>query len=224
MAGTVPTRGIRGRLKKALKELGPLRDVQLVRLNLKVLEQGCPDLKVLRGPLLREGQRQGKRVVAMLDELDIHPLKKTTRAVCCQLRHAHPGVIPDPQVAISKAFRKLMERYEAIRAEQPVTIHRFRVAFKRFRYMVEVFPPGGRIGGRVLCRMQRFQQSLGEIQDLEVMIRYLGEPEVIRRLPPRAMAQVRRKLLQRRRHLIGRFLETAGLVAGFWPLAGRVNT
>ena len=68
------------------------------------------------------------------------------------------------------AFGKVLARRAALTPLDPRSVHRMRVAFKKFRYIVELTQPFlpwvDRKHGRA---MDEFQTAMGEIQDLEVL-------------------------------------------------------
>jgi len=122
--------------------------------------------------------------------------------------------------AAADAFAEAVERRRAIDLADPATIHKTRVAFKRFRYMMESLSPilTG-LTKRQLRALAYYQRKMGIIQDLEVMRRcvdaYLREnmkSEVLLR-------PFCRHLHQRRARALRSFVKTADRLFEFWPPA-----
>ncbi|HEX7572289.1 MAG TPA: CHAD domain-containing protein, partial [Bacteroidota bacterium] len=98
-------------------------------------------------------------------------------------------------------------------------IHRLRLAFKEYRYVMEallpVFPG---LGKPQLKAMNAFQDRMGDIQDIEVLIGAVGKFAVTRGAAfPASVLNLERHLAQRRLALVGSFMKGAEAVTQFWP-------
>ena len=102
-----------------------------------------------------------------------------------------------------------MRRYERITPLRPDSIHRTRVAFKEFRYMVEVIRPllQGFPKSR-LKRMRAYQSDMGKIQDSGVLLCSLKKFGV-----PKAAL---RHFEQRHTALISAYIGHKGDLVSFW--------
>jgi CHAD domain-containing protein len=99
---------------------------------------------------------------------------------------------------------------------QPATIHPLRIAFKKFRYMIEVVYPilPNPVPG-YLKKLQDYQTAMGNIQDMEVALRELAgfgkrapasyDPE-----PARAYYKERRAIA------VSSYLENKSEIITFW--------
>src|SRR6185503_11427968 len=77
--------------------------------------------------------------------------------------------------ATTMAFATLVSRRKAIDPAHPETIHRTRIAFKKFRYMMESLSPDFTgLGKRQLLVLARYQQRMGILQDLEIIERCIA--------------------------------------------------
>jgi len=110
-----------------------------------------------------------------------------------------------------------MQRYEQIDPARPSTIHRLRVAFKKFRYMVEIahpllenFPQDN------LKRMHDYQSLMGEIQDADVFLQTLGDFQSNVSSP--APEPVRHYYESRHADTISAYLKDKGMLNEFWRL------
>ncbi len=98
------------------------------------------------------------------------------------------------------AYTEVRQRKTRINPEQSATIHRLRVAFKKFRYLLEFLQPASTgIHKRQLKEMQSFQVMMGDIQDLSILLAHLdanahrkGKPD--KRVLQPLVAELRRRL------------------------------
>ena len=99
------------------------------------------------------------------------------------------------------------------------SIHRTRVAFKKFRYMVEALQPllSGVTPARIAA-LQDFQSMMGDVQDTDVFLARLDK--YTRRHHQRAqrLARFRHWLLRRRTAQITFCMNHAERLYSFWPL------
>ena len=78
--------------------------------------------------------------------------------------------------AVDDAFLLTKQRHSWIDPAQPATIHRVRIAFKAFRYMVEIIHPALQdFPYENLKLMNDYQSLMGEIQDNEVIMQTLAD-------------------------------------------------
>ena len=119
---------------------------------------------------------------------------------------------------MDRAFVRTRQRWTQIRPQDAQTIHRTRVAFKKFRYMVEAlgdFLPW--LTDNHLAGMRHYQSMMGEIQDAEVLLRTLDKFLRKQETMPEAAGQFREELLRRRQRLIRVYLGAAEQLLEFWP-------
>jgi CHAD domain-containing protein len=78
--------------------------------------------------------------------------------------------------AVDGAYSIVQQRHRAIRIDDAITIHRLRLAFKKFRYMVEcIYPLLPNPPDQFLRRLHDYQAAMGEIQDDEVGLQMLAK-------------------------------------------------
>jgi CHAD domain-containing protein len=116
------------------------------------------------------------------------------------------------------AFNRVVERKHAIAPTDSSSIHRMRVAFKKFRYMVELLAPQrGRITSKQLKAMNAFQGSMGDIQDAEVLLSNMQAYASARGIEGEAtLRRALEELSRRRIALIETFLGSADRLFTFW--------
>ena len=110
-----------------------------------------------------------------------------------------------------------MQRHGQIDPARPSTIHRLRVAFKKFRYMVEIvhpllenFPQDN------LKRMHDYQALMGEIQDADVFLQTLDDFQSNVSTP--ALEPVRSYYESRHADAISAYLKEKDMFSDFWRL------
>jgi CHAD domain-containing protein len=124
----------------------------------------------------------------------------------------------------TKAFAVAVARRGAIDPADPVTIHRTRVAFKRFRYMVECLSPAFTgLGKRALRPLAIYQRRMGLLQDLEIMRNCLERFSKDHEGTEDLLRPFCRQLQRRRTRSLRRFLRSADHLLHFWPPRNRAS-
>lgn len=120
--------------------------------------------------------------------------------------------------AINRAFEQTRRWKAKIDRNDTDTIHYTRVAFKKFRYMVETLATRLPFANeKLLAAMHHYQTMMGDIQDAEVLLRSLDKFLLKK---PADLADARRfraEWLRRRRWLVRVYLDAAGQLTDFWP-------
>jgi len=122
------------------------------------------------------------------------------------------------QQAMNRAFARVAQLCRRVKADDSDTIHRTRIAFKRFRYMVDAMSsllPA--VTDEHRRAMRGYQSMMGDIQDVEVLLgafaKFLRKKEV----NPAAAKKLRDELRRRRQWLIRVYLGAADRLRHFWP-------
>lgn len=119
---------------------------------------------------------------------------------------------------VDEAFARAVRCQQAMDAKAVETIHRTRVAFKKFRYMVEALQPllAG-ITAERLAAMRDYQAMMGEVRDTEVFLTRLDR--FARRHESVATDQKRFRdwLVQRHILQVAHCLKHASRLQEFWP-------
>src|SRR5262249_44087686 len=145
-----------------------LRDtqVQLGYVTCKV--QAYPDARSFHDYLLdsleREAARARRRVRAIRTDRLGETIANCRAGLRLRLERLSPAQARGILLrAVGRAFTRALRCLRRIRSDDPSTIHRTRVAFKTFRYMVEslaeVFPG---ITLRRLAAMRHYQAAMGD--------------------------------------------------------------
>jgi CHAD domain-containing protein len=221
-------RKARRRLKRQLDMFGPLRDVQVQLLSIEKMLPSFPELRGFYNFLLTRERLLAERLAAEVKAVKIGKVEWAIRAAINQLAvlldspEMQQQKLAEALQAVDIAFNRVVERRHAVDPSDSASIHRMRVAFKKFRYMVESLAPMlDRVSSRQLKAMNAFQGSMGDIQDAEVLLARATVFARKRRSAGEAsMARALDELCRRRTALIETFLGSADTVYTFWkPVA-----
>ncbi|MGA9115528.1 MAG: CHAD domain-containing protein [Bacteroidota bacterium] len=217
-------RRMRRSLRRRLDAFGPLRDIQVQSRAVARLGRDHP----LLGPLATILALRERRAVRRLERTVGSITTAEDEKVLLRARTQAEALLALPGVSVSRrnaltasaaaAFAAAIQRRLLVDPEDAATIHLLRLAFKRFRYRLEILEgllPW--VTRDLSAAMHAYQLRMGEVQDAAVLL------EMVRAYTPptatRARAQlgdVRRVLEKRRSELIGAFLEKADELYGFW--------
>ncbi|MCS6806309.1 MAG: CHAD domain-containing protein [Acidobacteriota bacterium] len=207
-------------LKRRLDMFDSLRDTQVQLLSIQSLQADFPELERFHDELARRERQLIKRLGKQVKKLGLARLEKSVKTLQKQLRQMarHPAPSDDPFVAIinavERAFAKVVERRRAVDPADSATIHRTRVAFKRFRYMVEVLQPLlVDVTQDRLKHMHDYQTMMGDVQDIEVLTANLT---AFLRKEKLTLPAVEQWLAQRRAQLIETYVQSADELFQFW--------
>lgn len=210
-------------LKDHLDSFDRLRDTQVQLIYVGHLVSHFPAAKSFRAWLRDREKRfigESRRAVK---KIRTRRLGKRIAAFAVELKRRRKAGKPDQafqtaQGAIRLAFARVARLCGRVNAANTKTIHRTRVAFKRFRYMVEALAPVlPAIANEHRQALRGYQSLMGDIQDIEVLIaafdkfikQVLGNPGARR---------LRSEFARRRQQLIRVYLNAAGKLQLLWPL------
>ena len=178
--------------KGQLDGFDKLRDTQVILAEVTETLPQLPQLQEFQDYLQELEKGLLKTLRKKQKVIDLYDVSKRIHRLQASLKTEsdHNPIVPLLQ-AVDDAFLITQQRLRWINPAAATTIHRVRLAFKTFRYMVEVihpllndFPPGN------LKRMHEYQSRMGKIQDAEVILQALAEaprdifsfdPEPVRR-------------------------------------------
>lgn len=211
-------------LRSFLKGFNGLRDAHIRRIALRKLRAAFPSAGMcLRGMQVQERELlvATGRSVRMFDTAGLQA--SIAEAEDALLRISiNPALASATRVvltgALAAAFTRVVRRRQGINGTDPATVHRMRVAFKRFRYSLEILTPllpWMTAGTR--SRLNGYQTAMGKIQDTVVLLEGIAAYEAKRPVTGRmALIEVREYLLRRRMALMDAFLANADVLYTFW--------
>ena len=217
-------RRMRGGLKRLFDSFSLLRDtqVQLMMLERDSIEH--PELETLLTVLRIRERNLTKTVTDRVKRIETSLLSRTVRAVKTALRlhFSRPimretGMAAVMGVIASRFMRAALCKVQVI-ATQTKTMHRARIAFKKFRYTVEaILPLFPELTSEQLKAMDAYQTRLGNVQDaetLQVVVRRFAQK---RNLSSRKkLSAYQRELVLRKRELVTTYMQSADEVYRFW--------
>jgi CHAD domain-containing protein len=217
---------VRRILKRRLAALGDLRDAQVQRLFIEQKTASFPELVLLRGWLQRRERRLARSAAEKVSRFKTRKLERWISALTGDLianarrSRAQSQLASAVMHAAAQAFGEAVERRRAIDLADLRTIHQTRVAFKRFRYMLESLSPGVTgLSKRQLRALAYYQRKMGIIQDLEVMQTYVARYTREDRRREALLQRFSGHLRQRRARALRSFLRSADRLFEFWPPA-----
>jgi CHAD domain-containing protein len=214
----VKIKKIRRTLKDQLDDLDELRDVQVMLADISENIQEVPPLQPFEEYLQRREKKLMRTARKEIKSLKIEDLSAQMRKLNKAIAESQPDGL-NPLPAVDEAYASVIHRYDQVYPAQPATIHRLRIAFKKFRYMVEsIHPILEDFPTDHLKRMHDYQTAMGEIQDAEVALHEFAEfkkhaPSGCDPKPIHAYYKERHTLA------ISRYIEDKGEVFTFWRSA-----
>lgn len=160
---------LRQALKKQFDELNDLRDTQVMLVETSESLDELPEVAPFQRYLNKRERRLLRSTVKAIKTFKYSGIRKQMDTVRKKTRKK---ISPDLLLhAVDERFETVIRRYQHIDQANISTIHRMRIAFKKFRYMVEIVHPW--IPGfpeNNFEFMHGYQGMMGDIQDLEVFL------------------------------------------------------
>lgn len=218
-------RKLRRRLKTTLRLLGPLRDNQVKLSHVEDLLPSFSQLGDFHSWLLRRERKLIRQIGKRVRNVRIKGAEKSIQQARRRLR-----ALPNNRMTARRHLRRLETTADvafegAVRRRRRIipgrtdTIHRTRLAFKRFRYMREALKPLLGTPPAELKRMQAYQTRMGDIQDIEVLMeglkKFAGAPDPTDPVAARSLDPVFAELRRRRAQAIRTFLASADEILSF---------
>lgn len=222
-------RNPRRTLKRRLDAFDALRDTQVELGLLQPWLRRFPEARALETHLreseqvlVAELRREVRALKSRRVERRFKILETDVRAAGGRSRRPAVAFLQRP---LRAAFAQVVRLRRKVRRLDTATIHRTRVAFKKFRYLCELFQPLLPDSSTARLRAMRdWQTRMGRIQDVEVL---LCEIERAVRHGAVTVASVKRlhaALAQRLVFLVNRFINTAHRLDQFRPQVGERAT
>lgn len=205
-------------LKDQLDSLDELRDTQVMLAGISENVHDFPSLQPFEEYLQRREKKLMRAARKEIKSLKIGELAKRVRKLADAIAESQPDGL-DPLPAVDEAYARVIQRYERVDPALPATIHRLRIAFKRFRYMVEsIHPALEDFPKDQLKRMHDYQTLMGEIQDMEAALQKLAEFE---KTAPEGYDPAPARVYYMEQHALAlsHYLEDKGEVTTFWRAA-----
>ena len=166
--------------KDQLDEFDNLRDTQVILAEISETLQEFPQLQEFQDYLQGVEKSLLKTLRKKLKVIDLFDVSKRIRRMRESLKAESNGdLVSQILQAVDDSFLITKQRQNWINPAQAATIHRVRIAFKTFRYMVEIVHPLLRnFPFENLKQMHDYQVLMGEIQDMEVIMQTFADAPV----------------------------------------------
>jgi len=164
-------------LKKQLDEFDDLRDTQVILAEVSEAVQQLPKLLAFQKYEQRQELQLLREVRKQIRKFDTKVLTRRIRKTRDSIQASDNELLETEILqAVDDAFMIAKQRLELVDTNRPPTIHRVRIAFKTFRYMVEIiYPLLKEYPADLLKNMHDYQSLMGEVQDAEIFIQTLSE-------------------------------------------------
>ena len=205
-------------LKDQLDDLDDLRDVQVMLVEVSETMDNFLDLKPFEIHLQEREKHLLRLARKLVNALKLSEFKKRIEKISESLKKQTVEVNFQAQLyqAVDNVYLRTMQAFVQVDASQPSTIHRLRLAFKKFRYMTEVvqslipdYPESH------LERMHLYQGAMGDIQDVEVFLNALSDFSESG-APSFDPKPIRYFYEKRHTEFIAAFIEDKGELITFW--------
>jgi CHAD domain-containing protein len=210
-------------LKRDLDTFDSLRDTQVQLMALRKLRQRYPAANRFHRFLKKREARFTHSTCKKARRLRSKPLGKLIDSVRKEVKEwpgtsNHTSASPMLLSAVNRMFVVTTKLRDRIEPKDTHSIHCTRVAFKKFRYVVESLAGHlPRANEKLLANMHRYQTLMGDIQDAEVLLR--AYQKFLRKEKSEIQESVRfeHELQRRSRELIDKYLRGADQLLSFWP-------
>ena len=218
--------GISRLFKPPFKASGRLRDAQVMLRDVERRLGRFPDAKCFKKELLRREKRLGRQLERKLRRTRLKPLKNRMDALRKELRAAVKKADGRHRRGLrllrsmDRAFANVVARRRSIVPAEPHATHRTRIAFKKFRYMVEQLRPLlPRLAGGLPGKLRGHQKLMGDIQDCETLLAALDKFMREEKSEARRLRQFRAAVKRDHARLMARYLRRADDLFSFWKPA-----
>ena len=177
VSGDAEIAKLQRRFKKVLKRMGPLRDTQVLLVNLSRIQQ-----RGLVGDFKKTlEQKERREIDGIRDELSRGRKQKLSKAVedvrggvcSLQVKLGTAKVHRSIDRVLSSRRNELLKAERRFHRSQPISedlLHAMRIALKKFRYVIEAAQPLLDDSARQRAKeMHAFQQLIGESRDVELL-------------------------------------------------------
>lgn len=212
----------RRKVRRLTQALGTVRELD-VTLHLidELAERAAVPRAALvevRAQVMEEREQRRAVMLQRLEDVDQEKLERRLHAVRDALAHPAPEHNWRAALALRIARRgRRLERAidEAGQIYAAESLHRVRIAVKKFRYALEIADESGAASCTLALRvLKRAQETLGRLHDLQVLHHHVAAvgaaPRNRRATPDAALAVLSRLIEDDCRHLHGRYVALAG--------------
>src|SRR5260221_1518684 len=205
--------------KDQLDEFDDLRDTQVILAEISEILHELPQLKDFQKNLQSAEEKLLRTLRKKIKKLEISEITKRIRKTHESIEaEANSELEAQIMQAVDDVYLTTKQRYTSVDLARSATIHRVRIAFKSFRYMIEIiYPLLKDFPVEHLRRMNDYQSLMGEIQDAEVFMQTLVDFSEHTSFPD--LEPVRRYYERRHAEAISAYVKERNLLDTFWRSA-----
>lgn len=207
---------LRLELKSRLDAFDDLRDTQVMLAGIAENQAALAGIEAFQGYLQKREKRLLRKAEKQVLAIQTRRFERRALKVLANLADLEDEGLPPRLIqAVDRAYALVLERYARVEPDRPASIHELRVAFKKFRYMIEsVHPLLPGFPETQFKRMQAYQTLMGSIQDARVFNQ--AWKKFSRRKHSNAQETIRRFGEQYLAHCLSDFLDQRADVTAFW--------
>ncbi|MCE5305904.1 MAG: CHAD domain-containing protein [Chloroherpetonaceae bacterium] len=160
-------------VKKNFKNMGRLRDVQVMIENCQLLKIQFPIIYDFINYLLTNEKKIITNFSQGITDININELDGMMYFLIHILKYDFPEIkhnFSAFEIFLDDKLKSLRTLYNQITPTNSKTIHKFRIAVKKYRYVIEILQDFVPDYKQLYKRLVRIQDRAGEIQDLAVLI------------------------------------------------------
>lgn len=208
---------IRRELKDQLDDLDDLRDTQVLLSDVSEYMHEHPGLKIFQDHLLKEEKHLMRQTRKLVRAREHRRLNKRAEKIQTMQQDLDGEMLDGQMIAAAdETFSRVIQAYFVMDAENPASIHKLRIAFKKFRYTLEIlYPLIANFPDANFERMHSYQSKMGDIQDMEVASQRAADLDATRASAKELEAVSNHYALRLRTAMIN-YLEDKGEVLVFW--------
>src|ERR1039457_4222176 len=217
---------VRRALKRHLDTFDRLRDTQVQLGYVGRMAGTFPDARTFHNWLRKREARFTRTTRKAVKHIKTKRLGRWLATFEKEIRLQHKRITRERafaivQRAINQAFARVAQLCRHVRADDTKSIHRTRIAFKHFRYMVEALAPLlPAVTDDHRRALRGYQCMMGDIQDMEVLLAALNKFVQKEEVNAVSARRLKKELVRWRRVLIQIYLNAAGRLRRFWPPPG----
>ena len=158
-------------MKQKFKMFGPLRNIHISILYIDNMKKDFPDLESFSNHLNILEKDLSKKLSKEFNKMEISDIKKISELLQKKISKISKtdDVYNMLLTSAITSFEDVVSLLEKADPDDIKSIHKVRIAFKKFRYMIEVIDSINPVGQDFHDNMKSIQDILGNIQDLSVI-------------------------------------------------------
>lgn len=211
---------MRNSIKKQLKLFSPLRDTQVQLMTVNKLRRNFPELNFFYYDLLAQEHTLITSQTETIRRFDIAEFEGFIFFYLLDFKRYLLEKRIDEQsifAIIDDKFQSALSAKCELNIENLETYHKFRIAFKKFRYSLESVGNLLDLDVKLFKALGRYQTQLGEIQDSEVLLSAFSEyVERQKENPPEYFANAMEHLHNNRLAQVEKFIAHIDNIHLFW--------